>query len=348
MNLPFLFYSFREEIKFKAKRWIILSISFSLTTCGKYISTFVTVMILISTDSSELTFQNLFAIMLLLLSISDAIFCDIPIAIHFCTDIMTGLTRIQHFLERDDFMEVTINGSKFSGSEHSVELIEKSTEEMDLPRSYTPYVWLENASCTTFPLDVSDLQENGVPLLKDISFKISSKGLVIITGSIGSGKSSLLASILNKELHITKGRVKHLGNIAYVSDTPWVFPGTIRENILFGSAYDEKWYLETVRACQLEEDFKRFPEQDLSRIGEHGATLSGGQRTRLAMTRAVYSRADIYLMDDPLSSLDAKVSENIFRKVFKGMLSDRIVLLVGHRYLNEADYIIKLNKGRLQ
>ena len=141
MNLPFLFYSFREEIKFKAKRWIILSISFSLTTCGKYISTFVTVMILISTDSSELTFQNLFAIMLLLLSISDAIFCDIPIAIHFCTDIMTGLTRIQHFLERDDFMEVTINGSKFSGSEHSVELIEKSTEEMDLPRSYTPYVW---------------------------------------------------------------------------------------------------------------------------------------------------------------------------------------------------------------
>jgi ABC-type transport system involved in cytochrome bd biosynthesis fused ATPase/permease subunit len=240
--------------------------------------------------------------------------------------------------------DTMINKNKFPGSEYS-KCAEKSNGDILQNVSCTPYVCLNNVSCDVPSLDASDREKNGVLLLKDISLKISSKGLVIITGSVGSGKSSLLASILNKELHFTKGTVKHSGNIAYVSDMPWVFPGTIRENILFGSAYDECWYSETVRACQLEKDFKKFPEQDLSRIGEHGATLSGGQRTRLALARAVYSRADIYLMDDPLSSLDAKVAENIFDRVLKGMLSERIVFLVAHKYFNEADYIVKLNKG---
>ncbi|CAB3981098.1 multidrug resistance-associated 9 isoform X1, partial [Paramuricea clavata] len=227
------------------------------------------------------------------------------------------------------------------------EFVEKSSEETKAPQnvSCSPYVWLDNVSSKLPTSSLSNLEKNSVSLLKDISLKILSKGFVIVTGSVGSGKSSLLASILNNELRITKGKVKHLGNIAYVSDKPWVFPGTIRENILFGSAYDEKWYLETIKACQLEKDFRRFPVHDLSRIGEHGATLSGGQRTRLALARAVYSRADIYLMDDPLSSLDAKVAENIFRNVLKRMLSERIVFLVTHKHFNDADYIIMLDKG---
>lgn len=142
---------------------------------------------------------------------------------------------------------------------------------------------------------------------------------------------------------------RHSGKIAYVSDKPWVFPSTIRENILFGLPYNEHWYIQTVKACQLEKDFKAFPRQDLSLIGENGASVSGGQRTRIALARAVYSQADIYLLDDPLSSLDAKVAKNVFEHCLKNLLSDRIVVLTTHadRFIKEADKILKLAGGQI-
>ena len=152
-------------------------------------------------------------------------------------------------------------------------------------------------------------------ILKGVTFNVNSPGLVLVCGPVGSGKSSLLATILGREFMVTNGSVEYSGTLAYVSDIPWVFPGTIRENILFGLPYNEKFYAEVIRACQLEKDFRKFPQMDLALIGEHGATLSGGQRTRIALARAVYSQANIYLMDDPLSSLDAQVGENVFRLV---------------------------------
>ncbi|CAB3999468.1 multidrug resistance-associated 4-like, partial [Paramuricea clavata] len=335
-----------QEIKFKAKRLIISSVSFSFSTFGQQLSTFVTIMVLTWTDKSILTPYHLITMMLLFANINDVVLFEIPLSTHFTTNIIMALTRIQRFLESYDFMDATTDENRVPAGDQS-ECVEQSTHEEMKASGHlncTPYVWLDNVSCNLPTSGVSNLQENSVSLLKDISFKISSKGLVIITGSVGSGKSSLLACILNKELRITKGTIKRSGNIAYVSDKPWVFPGTIRQNILFGSAYDEKWYLEIIEACQLEKDLKGFPELDLSRIGEHGATLSGGQRARLALARAVYSRADIYLMDDPLSSLDAKIAENIFKNVLKRMLSERIVFLVTHKHFNEADYIIMLDK----
>ena len=135
---------------------------------------------------------------------------------------------------------------------------------------------------------------------------------MLICGGVGSGKSSLLESILG-ELLVTDGVVNYSRKLAYVSDAPWVFPGTIRENILFGLSYNESKYNKIVKACQLEKDFANFPEHDLTRIGEHSATVSGGQRTRIGLARAVYSEAHIYLLDDPLSSLDINVAENVFR-----------------------------------
>ena len=128
---------------------------------------------------------------------------------------------------------------------------------------------------------------------------------------------------------------------------PWLFPGTIRENILFGLPYNEDKYLKTVKACELEMDLKVFPDGDMSRVGEHGATVSGGQRTRISLARAVYSQADVYLLDDPLSSLDAKVAENIFKNCLQGLLANRIILLTTPtaRFLQEADYVVKLQRG---
>jgi ABC-type multidrug transport system fused ATPase/permease subunit len=295
-----------------------------------------------------LTFDNLFTIMVLSVGIGEIICMSIPISIHFSSDIITGLTRIQRFLESYDATHDTINGLPPTKGKLS-EIDEKSSDDKISSEvvSETPNVCLDNVFCKLLTSDASNAQVKDVTLLTDISITISSKKLVLITGSVGNGKSSLLSSILHGELHLAKGSIKHFGNIAYVSDTPWVFPGTIRDNILFGLTYEEEWYSHTIKACQLERDFKRFPDQDLSHIGEQGATLSGGQRTRVALARAVYSRADIYLLDDPFSSLDAKVAENIFNSVLKGLLSERIVFAItlNPRFLAEADYIVKLTKG---
>ena len=280
--------------------------------------------------------------MVLSVGVGEIICMKLPISIHFSTDIITGLARIQRFLESCDAIDDTINELPPSTNEKS--RAEKQSSDLV---SKTHYVCLDNVVSKLLTRDNSNSQIKDVTLLNDISIKIFSKKLVMITGAVGSGKSSLLSSILHGELFIARGSITHSGNIAYVSDTPWVFPGTVRENILFGLVYDEEWYSQTVKACQLERDFKRFPDQDLSYIGEHGATLSGGQRTRIALARAVYSRADIYLLDDPFSSLDAKVAENIFNIVFKGLLSERIVFVItlNPRYLAQAHHIVKLEKG---
>ena len=289
--------------------------------------------------------------MVLSVGIGEIICMKLPISIHFSTDIITGLTRIQRFLESCDAIHDTIESHDHPPpTKDEMSKVDKSNNERESSEevSQTPYVCLDNISSKLLTSGYCSAKIEDATLLTNISIKVSSKKLVIITGPVGSGKSSLLSSILHGELLISDGSIKHSGNIAYVSDTPWVFPGTIRENILFGLAYDEEWYSQTIKACQLEKDFKRFPDQDLSHIGEHGATLSGGQRTRIALARAVYSRADIYLLDDPFSSLDAKVAENIFNNVCKGLLAERIVfaITINPRYLAQADYIVKLTKGK--
>ena len=130
--------------------------------------------------------------------------------------------------------------------------------------------------------------------------------------------------------------------------TPWVFSGTIRENILFGQPYNQNKYSRILEACSLAEDVGRFPNADLAVVGERGAVLSGGQRARVSLARAVYMDADLYLLDDPLSAVDIKVSQHIFEKCIKGLLSNKTRVLTSHQeqHMKQADNIIVLNKGR--
>ena len=141
--------------------------------------------------------------------------------------------------------------------------------------------------------------------------------LVGITGSVGSGKTSLLMAILG-ELPISSGHSSCNGKIAYLSQVPWVFSGTFRDNILFGRDFDEQKYNTIIRVCDLIADLECFPKGDLTEIGQRGVILSGGQRARVSLARAIYSEADIYLMDDPLSAVDAKVGKHLFDKCIKG------------------------------
>ena len=320
-----------------------MSMGYSLHSTGPQLGTFITIFVLVFADNLKLSYQTVFYIMLLITELSSVVCHTLPTIIPLVTNVVASLQRMQNFLENSHQLltlcqESLNNHKEFDSAFHH----EKGFSRI-------PYLNFFDVTCKLPSPLITSLAPtfNNVTLLNYITFHVSQRGLILITGPVGSGKSSLLACVLDGELLITNGTVKYSGNLAYVSDTPWVFPGTIRENILFGLPYNEEWYLQTVKACQLENDFMVLPQGDLSRIGEHGATVSGGQRTRIALARAVYSKADIYLLDDPLSSLDATVSENIFKNCLRGLLADRIVLLTTRttRYLKEADYIVKLKGG---
>ena len=126
--------------------------------------------------------------------------------------------------------------------------------------------------------------------------------LYIVVGLIGSGKSSLLSSILG-DITIIDGQIKINGTLSYAAQDAWIFGDTIRQNILFGEKFDVERYERTVEVCSLLEDFRQLPHSDLSIVGEKGISLSGGQKARINLARAIYRRADIYLLDDPLSAV---------------------------------------------
>lgn len=198
--------------------------------------------------------------------------------------------------------------------------------------------------------DVSDTSSASSNEKERKSFKLHNVNLdfrqgafVVITGSIGSGKSSLL--------HALDGAMKKLSGDVYVNGsllmcgTPWIQSASLRENILFGSTYDEKWYKEVIRACSLESDFDILPAGDLTEIGERGITLSGGQKARVCLARTVYANSSIILLDDVLSAVDAKVGKHIMSECIMGILKGKTRVLATHQLslISEAEHVIFLN-----
>lgn len=157
--------------------------------------------------------------------------------------------------------------------------------------------------------------ESNRPTLDGIRLKVKKGMKVAICGTVGSGKSSLLSCILG-EIQKLAGNVKISGTKAYVPQTPWILTGNIRENILFGNQYDSCKYDRTVKACALLKDFELFSSGDLTEIGERGINMSGGQKQRIQIARAVYQDADIYLLDDPFSAVDAHTGTHLFEVSF--------------------------------
>lgn len=192
---------------------------------------------------------------------------------------------------------------------------------------------------------------NGVNkcILDDVSFVTPTKSLTVICGQVGSGKSTLLSAIAG-EVNLCGGIVRYPKPLAYIPQEPWVFSGTIKENILFSETYYPDWYATVVEACSLKDDIRLFPEKDETIVGQRGAVLSGGQKARVSLARAVYSCANVYILDDPLSAVDQKVGDQIFEKCICGLLSEKIRVLVSHhsRHLQEADQIVILDNGRVQ
>lgn len=191
--------------------------------------------------------------------------------------------------------------------------------------------------------------EDGPITLNNINLTFPKGKLCAIIGSVGSGKSSILQLLLN-ELRPSCGHIYLSGPLSYASQEPWLFVATVRQNILFGLPYNPKKYKEVIRVCALQKDFQQFTHGDQTLVGERGASLSGGQRARINLARAVYRQADIYLLDDPLSAVDAHVGRQLFDECINGYLRHTTRVLVTHQlhYLKAADYIIILNNGAVE
>ncbi|KAI0553344.1 P-loop containing nucleoside triphosphate hydrolase protein [Xylaria curta] len=186
--------------------------------------------------------------------------------------------------------------------------------------------------------------------LKDISIDFVEGGLNVVTGPSGSGKSTLLLGILGETL-LEGGSVTCPKDIAYASQSPWLQNETIRENILFNSPFEQIRYDRVIEACGLAIDMNEFPDRDETEVGENGASLSGGQKSRVALARALYSKAPVILLDDIFSALDAKTSAALWKEAFCGdLLRGRTVVLVTQMpwIAPQADLAIVLENGQIK
>ena len=202
-----------------------------------------------------------------------------------------------------------------------------------------PHIFLENVTCVW-----NHTSER--PTLDNVSLHATNRQLVGVIGPVGCGKTSLLMTILG-EIPVSCGKMSCIGKMAFVSQTPWVYSGTVRDNIVFGKEFYEQKYNKVIEVCDLEKDIASFTKRDLTEIGQRGVILSGGQRARVSLARAIYSDADIYLLDDPLSAVDAKVGKHLFDRCIKEFLDGRMRILVTHQlqFLRETDSIVILRNG---
>jgi ABC-type multidrug transport system fused ATPase/permease subunit len=186
--------------------------------------------------------------------------------------------------------------------------------------------------------------------LTDINFTAYKGELSCVVGRVGAGKSSFLQSILGS-LWKAKGSAEVRGTIAYASQQCWILNATVKENIVFGYKWDADFYEKTVKACALVDDFAQLPDGDETVVGERGISLSGGQKARVSLARAVYARADIYLLDDVLSAVDSHVGRHIIENVLgpRGLLSSKTRILATNAIsvLKQASYITLLKDGEI-
>ncbi|KAJ0658293.1 putative ABC-type xenobiotic transporter [Helianthus annuus] len=187
------------------------------------------------------------------------------------------------------------------------------------------------------------------PTLWNINLRARLGQKIAICGEVGSGKSTLLAAILGEVQIIEGGTLRVYGSIAYVSQSAWIQTGSIRDNILFGSEMDDQRYQETLKKCSLVKDLELLPYADLTEIGERGVNLSGGQKQRIQLARALYQDADIYLLDDPFSAVDAHTASSLFNEYVMEALFRKTVLLVTHQvdFLPAFDSVLLMSDGEI-
>nr|6NLO_A Chain A, Multidrug resistance-associated protein 6 [Homo sapiens] len=204
--------------------------------------------------------------------------------------------------------------------------------------------------CITIHSATFAWSQESPPCLHRINLTVPQGCLLAVVGPVGAGKSSLLSALLG-ELSKVEGFVSIEGAVAYVPQEAWVQNTSVVENVCFGQELDPPWLERVLEACALQPDVDSFPEGIHTSIGEQGMNLSGGQKQRLSLARAVYRKAAVYLLDDPLAALDAHVGQHVFNQVIGpgGLLqgTTRILVTAALHILPQADWIIVLANGAI-
>ncbi|KOS12408.1 atp-dependent bile acid permease [Malassezia pachydermatis] len=279
---------------------------------------------------------------------------DLPGMIHWLLSAIVSVRRINNYL----IQEETHKYEQLLGDD-------AQAAEAALHRTFK-VIGFDHASFT-YGADNQDVESDGRFMLHDINCKFPVGKISVVIGPVGSGKTSLLMALLG-ELQCTKGRVvmpcpiarslvkpnpmTHLTeSTAYCSQSAWLLGTTIRQNILFGSDYDEARYMEVLHACALEPDLDILEFHDETEVGEKGTALSGGQKARIALARAFYSHAKHILIDDALSAVDAHTAKHLYEHCLKGPLAQgRTIILVTHAVslmLPSAAYTVVMEDGRV-
>ncbi|KAL8691451.1 MAG: hypothetical protein Q9218_003334 [Villophora microphyllina] len=290
----------------------------------------------------------------------------LPLVIGQVTDAWVSIGRVQEFLlaeEQSDDFRWDMEGKNAVVMEHADFTWERTvTQQSDkngpptkkqkqaAEKAEKAAIKAGRSSTTGDGADSTSTLTSSEPFqLHGMDFTLGRSELVAVIGSVGSGKSSLLAALAG-DMRRTNGQITMGASRAFCPQYAWIQNATVRENIVFGTDYQRRWYEEVVDACALRPDLDMLPHGDMTEIGERGITVSGGQKQRLNIARAIYFNSDIILMDDPLSAVDAHVGRHIFDNAICGLLKDKCRVLATHQLhvLSRCDRIIWLQEGRIE
>ncbi|RZB39259.1 ABC tran domain containing protein, partial [Asbolus verrucosus] len=323
----------RTEIDQVKKTSYLRIITNAFVSAMNRMSLFLSILISVLADL-RLTTQYVFvnASVYEILKISVGILSRVVIA---CSEAKISLQRVQEFLTIDRKKQKI---SKKTRRSNKIGCILKLNKNLQMK---VAGIHLKNVSAKwneSLPTDT----------LHDITFDALVGELIGVVGAAGSGKSCLLQLIL-KEIEPMKGTLEVEGSLSYASQEAWIFSASVRQNILFGQDLDEEKYQKVIGVCALEHDLSLFPHGDRTLVGERGVMLSGGQKARIGLARAVYRDADFYLLDDPLSAVDVYVANKIFNECILGYLGSKCVVLVTHQiqFLQNVKKIYTLEKGKI-
>ncbi|ALC45339.1 CG11897 [Drosophila busckii] len=270
-----------------------------------------------------------------------------PMAITFSSETLVSVQRCKEFLMAEQGNPTVEN--KLNPVEQQQHPLLNNTKLTIRYREYNPAaskkcIMLKQVSAAW--LEGVDLPCS--PVIRSCSALMEEHTLTAVIGTVGAGKSSLLQLLLG-ELAITEGEAVVHGKISYAAQEPWIFEGSIRDNIVFVEDYNEQRYQMVIKVCALAKDLQLLPAADRTIVGERGVSLSGGQKARVNLARAVYRQADIYLLDDPLSAVDTQVGKHIFEKCIREFLGNKICILVTHQlqYLTAAEHLLLMSGGQI-
>lgn len=313
----------KAELKIITKSSYVRGLYMTFNLFTTRLSLFATLLTVALMDQ-PITASKVFVIMSYLNIVSQTMSQMFVRGISEVAELIVAIKRLEEFMLNEEFQSLTEpqNNNEYITNKHLLSL-QKLTVKWN-----------------------AKLSDNA---LENITIGINRGELLGIIGPVGSGKSSLLQTVLG-ELELVSGKIEVNGTLSYASQEAWVFAATVRQNILFGSEYDKKRYQDVVKACALEKDFEQFPEGDLTIVGDRGASLSGGQKARINLARAIYREADIYLLDDPLSAVDIHVAKHLYDLCINGYLYNKTRVLVTHQVhlLKDADHILILNNGHIE